>query len=171
MIFAIRDKYNILIVIGQWAEGTEGFAERIANQSAAPGHRVRPHLVELLQKKPIIQGQWTLQAGLAGKDYQAETVPALFLEHLHQVFDVAFGACQPVGDNVLREHAARDIQHNHDVASLSLHFLPLLTPLRLHQRQHQTAYRSNETQRFAPLTDAAESRHQAWGQHDIQELC
>src|SRR5215831_7127396 len=144
MIFAIRDKYNILVVIGQWAEGTEGFTDRIANQSAAPGHSVRPHLVQLLQKEPIIQGQWTLQARLAGKDHQAKTVPALFLEHLYQVFDVAFGTCQPVGDNVFSEHAARDIQHNHEVASLSLYFLPLLSPLRLHQRQHQTANRPKE---------------------------
>src|SRR5262245_41362293 len=136
MILAICDKYNVPVVVGQWAESAEGLADRIAQQGPATGDSVWPHLVQLLQKEPIIQGQGALQARLTGKDHQAKTVPALFLEHLHQVFDVAFGACQPVGDDVLREHAARDVQHDHEVASLAVHLLPLLPPLWLHQRQH-----------------------------------
>src|SRR5262245_8051852 len=105
MIFAVRNKYNVPVIVGQWSKGAEGFTDGIANQSTAAGHSVQPHLVQLLQKEPIIQGQWTLQARLASKDDQSKPVPALFLEYLHQVFDVAFGACQPVGDNVLRQHA------------------------------------------------------------------
>src|SRR6266849_2978099 len=82
VIFAVRDKYNVLIGVGQGAEGTERLADRIANQGATAGHGVRPYLVELLEKEAIIQSQRTLQARLASKCYETKTVPRLFLEHL-----------------------------------------------------------------------------------------
>ena len=37
---------------------------------------------------------------------ETETMPALSLQHLHQVFDVAFGARQAARDDVFREHTA-----------------------------------------------------------------
>ena len=48
MIFTICNKYNVPVVVGQWAESTEGLADRIAKQGAATGDGMWPHLVQLL---------------------------------------------------------------------------------------------------------------------------
>ena len=140
VVLAVGEQHQHLVVVA-FLEGGQGRLDGLGERRAALGDRVHVERLDALPEGRVVDRQRALQEGAAGEGHQAEPVG---LGPLHQIQRGQFGARQPVGRDVLRQHALGGVDGHDDVQSALLDFLPVKAPLRPRQRQNQAGHRQDQ---------------------------
>ena len=125
-VLPISDENDDLeIVVG----GESGFRllDRRREVGASVGDDVGIHRVEGLEKGVVVEGEGALKKGAAGEGDEADAVP---LKLVHKVLNRELGPDEPVGLDILREHAARGVEGEDNVDPPAMALGPGVAPLR-----------------------------------------
>ena len=99
------------------AEPADRFRQRLLDVGAAYRNGIDRKFVHTLQKTGLVDGQRTFEKSIAGKRDQAEPVAGIAGAKLT---DQPFGVIEPGRPDILRKHAFGNIEHDHQIASLSV---------------------------------------------------
>ena len=122
-------------------EALDSRGKSLFNIGAADGNRIGGKIVERSQETGLVNGQRAFEKRLPGKGDQPETVTGIAF---HQLADQPFGVFEPGGPHILGKHAARRVEHHHDVASLPRIGLNADAPGRTRRRNKKKNQRTGE---------------------------
>ncbi len=121
---AVGEEHEAVVAGGAFVEGLNGELEGAADLAAAARDGEGIDGLDGLGDGGVVGGEGGLQVGVAGEDDEADAVAG---EQGEQVLGGELGAGEAVGDEVVREHGARAVDGEDDVApalALGLLFLP-----------------------------------------------
>ena len=115
-LIAVSNKNNSPMRGFRSTESADRFRQRLLDIGAAHRDRIDRKFIHTLQKTGLVDRQRTFQKRLAGKCDQAEPVARIAGAELP---DQPFGMIEPGRPDILRQHAFGNIEHDHQIASLS----------------------------------------------------
>ena len=119
----------------------------IADQRAAARHAGDGKLLHREAEEPVVEGKGALDHRAAGERHQRHAVAGQLLERIE---NRELGAFQAIGGQILGQHAARHVDHEHHVAPAALHRGGLRLPPRArggHHRGREPQQRERRQQR------------------------
>ncbi len=136
----------------RFLECVDSFIQRAANVSARNGNGLVIDDRQCFLKSPIIERQRALQKSLARESDQsdASSSPAL-----HKIHNRQLGALEAAGRDIGRQHAARTIQHEYYILTISPSGIGFFAPLGSCQRQTNRANHNDEQRIFCGTTQGA----------------
>ena len=137
MILTIGNEYDHLLAGAVGVKAGHGGAQRVSQGRAGPGDNLRAGSIQEGTGRGIVGRERELDKARARKEHQADFVA---IQPRHQVSYFHLGPAQPVGLDILSQHAARNVQGHHYLYPLLLDRLghrPPQGPGQRHQQRRQ----------------------------------
>ena len=170
-VFAVGEEDQGVAFALALAERLGCCADGLGDVCAAQGDHVGVEFSERGKHRRVIDGERRLQEGGPGEGDQSEAVA---FQRVGEVLRRELGAFEPIGGHVGRQHGARGVHGEEDVASLALGFLDGVAVARLGQRDEEASQRAEHQREmqtaFAQAHAARQRRLQAGGDEALQQL-
>ena len=168
-VLAIGQQHEDAVVVPVLVEQPPRLLDRAGDVGALAGNQLGIESVQGLAEGVVVQRQRAQREGAPGEGNQAHAVA---LQPGDEVEDPEPRALQPVGREILRQHAARGVHGEEDVDALALHLPPLVAPLRpgdggeskQHRQQPQPALEIPQARGKSVCEPLAEPRVDELGQ-------
>ena len=124
-VAAVGDQDDRVVLVLRGVERVERRADRAPEVRLAARRGIGRRALDRAAEEGVVRGERTQQHARAA---EGDERAAVALKRLHEVRKVRLRALQPVRADVLREHRARHVERDHDVAGADLHLLGRLPP-------------------------------------------
>ena len=166
MIFAVGEQNQDLVVIAFLESGQRGL-DCFCQSGPSLGNDIHIQRLDALTEGSVIDGEGTLQKGAACECHQAQPVGFCLL---HQVERGQLRACQPIGRDVLGQHALGSINGHDNIQPALFDFFPIKAPLWPCQGQQQRDHCQNQTGQPDFLAAGGDANGQGRKQARLDEL-
>ena len=166
MVLAVGQHHQDLVAVALLVGGQSGL-DRLGQRCAALGNDVHVERLDALAEGGVVNGQRALEEGAARKGHQSESVG---FGSLHQIERGQLGARQAIRRNILRQHALRGVNGDHDVQAALLDLLPVEAPLRARQCQDQAGHGRDQAAHADLLPRGRNADRQRRQQSRLDEL-
>ena len=170
-VFAVGKKHQGTAFAFPFAKRIGGHADRLGDVRAAQRDHVRVEFVERGKHGRVIDRERRLQEGGPGERDQPEAVS---LQDVGKILCREFCAFKPVGSDVGRQHGARGVHREDQVAPFAFGLLHGVAVTRLGERDKEASQRAEDERELqTPLAEtqvACKGRLQAGGHEALQQL-
>ena len=132
MVFAVGDEDDRTVRFRALFEAVDGRPKALGYGCSAPRNDADIRVVERHQKGGVVDGERAFKETAAGERDEAN---AIALELADKIAHTPLRLLEPVGLDVLGQHAPRRVENNHDVQPPPFHLLPVKAPLGPRKRQ------------------------------------
>ena len=144
-VTSVGDEDYRVVVVCRGVKRREGRADRAAEVRLAARSGLGAHALERAPQVAVVGSERTHRdAGAAERDERA----AVAFERVDEVCDVGLRALEAVGPDVLREHGARDVDRDDDVARAGYGLLHRLAPLRTRRGEEREEESDDDARRL-----------------------
>ena len=141
VVFAVGDQEHDLVRFRLRVEGRQAGFDGRPEIRPGGGDEFRAQRLEKHVEGGVVERQRTLHVGGPGERDQADPVA---LDDLEEIVDFPPGPLQPVGFDVLHQHARGDVREHDDVDAFLRDLLVVAAPARPGEREDHQAERGEE---------------------------